>query len=214
MDLIKVILADDHPLILEGLRKIIDLEADIEVVGVAYNGLEAVEMVEKHSPHVILLDINMPEFDGVKACNEIMKKNPQTKVIALTVCDEEDKIMQVLQAGAKGYFLKDVEPEKLIDAVRNVVKGQSFIHPRVADKILNQFNDLMEAKKKEKDHPLTIREMEVIEHIAEGLTNKEIADKLYISEKTVKNHITNILRKLGLRDRTQVALWAIKKKVI
>jgi DNA-binding NarL/FixJ family response regulator len=214
MDKIKVLLADDHPLILEGLKKILDLEADIEVMGLACNGLEAVQMVERYRPHVVLLDINMPGYDGVKACTEIKEKVPETKVIALTVCEEEEKVVQILKAGAKGYFLKDVNPDKLLDAVRNVVKGQSFIHPKIADKVINQLTDIMKSGDVEKKHPLTIREIEVIKLIAEGLTNKEIAQKLFISEKTVKNHITNILRKLGLRDRTQAALWAIKKKVV
>ncbi len=214
MEKIKVLLADDHPLILEGLKKILDLEPDIEVVGLACNGLEAIQMVEKYKPNVVLLDINMPEYDGIRACTEITEKIPDTKIIALTVCEEEEKVVKILKAGAKGYFLKDVNPDKLLDAVRNVVKGQSFIHPKIADKVLSQLTDIVNNKDKKKEHPLTIREIEVVKLIAEGLTNKEIAQKLFISEKTVKNHITNILRKLELRDRTQAALWAIKKKVV
>lgn len=215
MDRINVVLADDHPLLLEGLRKILEMESDINVVGIAKDGLEAVQMVKEHKPQVLLLDINMPKLDGIEACLEIKEKAPETKIIALTVCDEEDKVLQILRVGAKGYFLKDVEPERLVDAVRNVMKGHSFIHPKVADKVLNQFTGM--AEKKEKglpEHSLTMRELEIIKKITEGLTNKEIAETLFISEKTVKNHITNILKKLDLRDRTQAALWAIKHKII
>lgn len=215
MSTIKVLLVDDHRLFAEGLEKILSLEDDIRVVGKASNGTEAIEIAKKLVPDVVVMDINMPSTDGIEACSIIRDLLPETQVIALTVCEEEDKILQILKAGARGYFLKDVEPERLIDAIKKVQSGQSFIHPQIVSKVLDTFTSITNRQRKNyKDNDLTYREMEVVKLVAKGLCNKEIAAELYISEKTVKNHITNILRKLNLRDRVQVAIWAIKEKVI
>ncbi len=210
-----VLLVDDHPLIIEGLAKIISLDEAIKVVGKAFDGKEAVALAAALNPDVIVMDINMPGMDGVEACTLIKEQCSGIEVIALTVCEELDRILQVLKAGAKGYFLKDVEPERLVDAIKNVKKGQSFIHPQVAAKMLNQFaDDRKRSLNLAKAKRLTNREEEVVKLIAQGLNNKEISASLFISEKTVKNHITNILRKLDLRDRVQVAIWAIEEKLI
>lgn len=214
MEEINVLLVDDHPLINEGLEKILSLDDSIKVVGKANDGNEAIELAIKLKPDVVVMDINMPGVDGVEACAVIKDNLPQTEIIALTVCEEEDRILQILKAGAKGYFLKDVDPESLIDAIKNVVNGQSFIHPQIAAKVLNRFATLTSKQSDDVGNVLTHRELEVVQYVAKGFSNKEIAETLFISEKTVKNHITNILRKLDLRDRVQVAIWAIKEKVI
>ncbi|KUO51455.1 MAG: two-component system response regulator [Desulfitibacter sp. BRH_c19] len=215
MEAIKVLLVDDHPLITEGLEKILSFDDAIRVVGKANDGNQAVEIAMKVKPDVVVMDINMPGIDGIEACLKIRDILPRTEIIALTVCEEEDRILQILKAGAKGYFLKDVEPERLIDAIKNVQKGQSFIHPQIAAKVLSSYTTLASRQNKDfKGNDLTDREMELVKLLAKGLNNKEIASTLFISEKTVKNHITNILRKLDLRDRVQVAIWAIKEKVI
>ncbi len=214
MEEITVLLVDDHPLINEGLEKILSLDDSIKVVGKANDGNEAIELAIKLKPDVVVMDINMPGVDGVEACAVIKDNLPQTEIIALTVCEEEDRILQILKAGAKGYFLKDVDPESLIDAIKNVVNGQSFIHPQIAAKVLNRFATLTSKQSDDVGNVLTHRELEVVQYVAKGFSNKEIAETLFISEKTVKNHITNILRKLDLRDRVQVAIWAIKEKII
>lgn len=214
MEEINVLLVDDHPLINEGLEKILSLDDSIKVVGKANDGNEAIELAIKLKPDVVVMDINMPGIDGVEACAVIKDNLPQTEIIALTVCEEEDRILQILKAGAKGYFLKDVDPESLIDAIKNVVNGQSFIHPQIAAKVLNRFATLTSKQSDDVGNVLTHRELEVVQYVAKGFSNKKIAETLFISEKTVKNHITNILRKLDLRDRVQVAIWAIKEKII
>jgi len=212
---IKVLLVDDHPLITEGLEKILSFDDAIQVVGKANDGDQAIEIAKDVKPDVVVMDINMPGIDGIEACMRIRDMLPGTEVIALTVCEEEDRILQILKAGAKGYFLKDVETERLIDAIKNVQKGQSFIHPQIAAKVLNSYTTLASRQNRDfKGNELTDRELELVKLMAKGLSNKEIASALYISEKTVKNHITNILRKLDLRDRVQVAIWAIKEKLI
>ncbi|WP_028307569.1 response regulator [Desulfitibacter alkalitolerans] len=215
MKTIKVLLVDDHPLITEGLEKILSFDDAIQVVGKANDGDQAIEIAKDVKPDVVVMDINMPGIDGIEACMRIRDMLPGTEVIALTVCEEEDRILQILKAGAKGYFLKDVETERLIDAIKNVQKGQSFIHPQIAAKVLNSYTTLASRQNRDfKGNELTDRELELVKLMAKGLSNKEIASALYISEKTVKNHITNILRKLDLRDRVQVAIWAIKEKLI
>lgn len=212
---IRVLLVDDHPLITEGLEKILSFDDAIQVVGKANDGNQAIEIAKKVNPDVVVMDINMPGIDGIEACMRIRDMLPGTEVIALTVCEEEDRILQILKAGAKGYFLKDVETERLIDAIKNVQKGQSFIHPQIAAKVLNSYTTLASRQNRDfKGNDLTDRELELVKLMAKGLSNKEIATALYISEKTVKNHITNILRKLDLRDRVHVAIWAIKEKLI
>ncbi|MEW6623545.1 MAG: response regulator transcription factor [Bacillota bacterium] len=216
MGAIRVLLVDDHPLILEGLAKILSLDDELEIVGKAADGQEAVDMAARVKPDVVVMDINMPGLNGIEACKLIKSANTHTEIIALTVCEEEDKILQVLKAGAKGYFLKDVDPEKLVDAVKNVQKGQSFIHPQIAAKILDQFTTLSNKQviSHRRVNELTDREIEVVQLMSRGLSNKEISSALFISEKTVKNHITNILRKLDMRDRVQVAIWAIKENLL
>lgn len=210
MNKIKVLIADDQSIIRDGLKLILDMENDLTVVGLASNGEEAFILAEKLKPDVILMDIRMPKCDGVTGTQKISKAYPDVKIIILTTFLEDDYIFEALKYGAKGYLLKDVESDKLASSIRTVVNGGVLIDPAVAAKIVaglgnNTKPKTLESKKVDE---LTGRETEIARLIAEGNTNKEIAKLLFISEGTVKNHVTNILGKLYLRDRTQIALYA------
>ena len=209
---IKILLVDDHPLIIEGLAKVLSFAEEIKIVGKAYNGRQAVDLAKRSKPNVVIMDINMPVLNGVESCREIKNILPNTEIIALTVCEDKENILRALKAGVRGYFLKDVQPEILIEAVKKVHKKETYFHPEIAAKILNR--DRSDSKNMTMRDDLTKREVVVLKLLAKGCSNKEIASKLTISEKTVKNHITNILRKLELRDRVQAAIWAIKEEMI
>ncbi|MHB1419238.1 MAG: response regulator [Bacillota bacterium] len=214
MDAWKLLVVDDHPLIREGLCKILNLEPEFQIVGEATNGEEAVRLAFEALPDVILMDINLPVKNGIDACREITDALPQIRVIVLTVYDDERYVSEVFKAGASGYLLKDVEPDRLIEAIKTVAGGGSFIHPTIARKMLKEFNRLSRAVEESKENPLSPRETEVLNLIARGETNRTIAQNLYISEKTVKNHITNIFRKLQVDDRTAAVVLAIKSKIL
>ncbi|MHB1125756.1 MAG: response regulator [Bacillota bacterium] len=214
MDTWKLLVVDDHPLIREGLCKILQLEPAFQIVGEAANGEEAVSLAHQSRPDVVLMDINLPVKNGIDACREITASLPQTRVIVLTVYDDERYVVDVFKAGASGYLLKDVEPDRLIEAIKTVAAGASFIHPSIAGKMLKEFNRLSRAVEESQENPLSPREMEILNLIARGETNRSIAQKLYISEKTVKNHITNIFRKLEVDDRTEAVVWAIRAKIL
>lgn len=205
MNKIKVLIADDQSIIRDGLKLILDMEEDLTVVGAAANGNEALELTEKLKPDVILMDIRMPKCDGVMGTQKISEAYPDIKIIILTTFLEDDYIFEALKYGAKGYLLKDVESDKLAGSIRTVVNGGVLIDPAVAAKIVTGLGGNSKPKKID---DLTQRESEIVKLIAEGNTNKEIAKLLFISEGTVKNHVTNILSKLDLRDRTQIALYA------
>lgn len=211
---IRVLIVDDHPLVRQGLRKVLELEPRLTVVDEAGDGQGAINMARLLEPDVILMDLNMPGMNGIEASRVIKRENPDIKIIALTVCDEQD-VAQVIRAGISGYVLKDVEPGELIEAIISASEGKSVIHPTIASKLIGEFNRLSEAIA----HPtglerLTPREREVLQLIARGYPNREIARALYISEKTAKNHITSIFRKLNIQDRTQAAILAIKHKLV
>jgi DNA-binding NarL/FixJ family response regulator len=209
--MIKVLLVDDQSLIRQGLRALLELELDLEIVGEAENGEQAINLVAQLQPDVVLLDIRMPIMDGVAATREIQKRFPQTKILVLTTFDDDEYVSAALQNGAMGYLLKDTPSEELAVAIRAVDKGYTQLGPGIVKKLMTQFShptptqspplpsSLME---------LTPREKEVLRLIATGANNREIAQELYISEGTVKNHVTNILNRLNLRDRTQAAIWA------
>lgn len=211
---ISILIADDHSLIRQGLKQILELEKDITVVAQASNGSEAVQLARTYRPDVILMDINMPGTNGLQAIKEIKQEKLESRVIVLTIHEDREYLFKTLQMGAEGYVLKDAEPSVLIEAIRNVYSGQSYIQPNMTMELVKEFNRVtLHEKEKHDENNLTTREIEVLELIAEGMINKEIAKKLYISEKTVKNHVSNIFRKLNVSDRTQAAIYAFKHNI-
>lgn len=211
---IRVLIADDHPLFRQGIKQILELEKDIIVVAQAANGNDAVQLAREHKPDVILMDINMPGSNGLQAIKEIKDENISSKIIVLTIHEDREYLIKTIQMGAEGYVLKDAEPQVLIDAIRNVHIGQSYIQPNMTKELVMEFNRLtLHNKDRNGENRLTAREREVLKLIAEGMINKEIATKLYISEKTVKNHVSSIFRKLNVSDRTQAAIYAIKHNI-
>lgn len=208
--MIKVLLADDQELIRQSLSFVMSRQEDIEMVGTAANGREALELVEEKQPDVVLLDIRMPEMDGVECTRRI-------KVIILTTFDDDDYVFDALRYGASGYLLKGVSVDGLTNAVREAARGGSIIAPDVASKVLQMFSrmaqgDVQVRVNKKNALELTKMEWQVIREVGCGLSNKEIAGRLYLSEGTVRNYISSILRKLELRDRTQLAIWAVQNQ--
>lgn len=214
MDGIRILLADDHPLIREGLRRILEMDPQIEVVGEVGDGQGAINKTRILDPDVVLMDLKMPGTDGVEASRVIRREFPEIRIIILTVADDDD-MLEVIRAGASGYLLKDVEPGELLKAIHTVYEGRPAFHPIVTSRLLGEYNRLsMPVRKDDEISMLTEREKEVLGLIAQGESNKNIAHKLFISEKTVKNHITSIFRKLKVEDRTQAAIFAIKKRMV
>jgi len=211
---ISVLIADDHPLFRQGIKQILELENDITVVAQAANGDEAVRLTREHKPDVILMDINMPGSNGLQAIKEIKDENINSKIIVLTIHEDREYLIKTIQMGAEGYVLKDAEPSVLIGAIRSVHQAQSDIQPNLTKELVKEFNRLtLHGRERNGENRLTAREREVLKLIAEGMINKEIATKLYISEKTVKNHVSSIFRKLNVSDRTQAAIYAIKHNI-
>jgi NarL family two-component system response regulator LiaR len=209
LDAIRVLLCDNHTLFRQGIRKLLELESDIEVVGEANDGLEALNMLKNAGPDVILMDIGMPNMDGVTATYKCKKILPHARIIILTVYEDEPHIFKAIKAGAMGYLLKDVSIDDLLMAIRRVYKNEALIQPVIATKLLKEF-----AKQdKTKISDLTEREKEVLRLIALGGTNKEIANKLGIAEKTVKNHVSHIFQILHVNNRTEAAIYALNKKL-
>ncbi len=209
--LIRVLLVDDQRLMREGLRTLFELEPGIEVVGEAGNGLNALDEFERQDPDVVLMDIRMPEMDGVEATRQMLMRWPGAKVIILTTFDDDEYVFEGLRAGALGYLLKDVSGQELAEAVREVDQGGALIQPSVARKVLTEFSRIVPQVQREAvdlQDPLSACEREVVKLLAEGLTNWEIARELHLAEGTVKNYVTSILGKIGARDRTQAALRA------
>lgn len=211
---IRVMIADDHALIRQGLMKVLSLEPTINVVAEAENGREAIEKALQLPLDVILMDINMPEVDGITAVKEIKLRNPQMAIIALTIHDQEEYLVQLIKCGVSGYVLKDVRPDELVRAIHQVHAGESYIPAVLMGKVLKELNRLSTAVQDPDPDKLTPRELEILQELALGLSNKEIADKLFISEKTVKNHLTNIFQKCGVTDRTQAVLHGLKNNWI
>jgi NarL family two-component system response regulator LiaR len=206
---IRVLIADDHPVVRRGLRTLFSSEPGIEPVGEAADGAEAVVMARSLQPDVILLDMVMPHKNGLEAINEIKQDNPEARILVLTSFAEDEKVFPAIKAGALGYLLKDSSPEELLDAIRNVYHGQSSLHPTIARKLINELKRPSDSLPTQTT--LTDREVEVLKLVAQGLTNQEIADKLVLSEWTVRTHVRNILDKLHLANRTQAALYALKE---
>lgn len=215
MSKISVLIADDHSLVREGLKKIIEFEDDMIVIGQVGNGQDAVEMSKQLKPDVILMDINMPVLNGLEAIKEIKSANISSKIIVLTIHEDREYLFKTLQMGADGYILKDAEAHILISAIRTVYKGETYIQPNMTNELIKEFNRLTKhEREKPKEDLLTEREKEVLALIAKGMLNKQIAKELYISEKTVKNHISNIFKKLNVTDRTQAAIYALKHNIV
>lgn len=210
MDRISVLIVDDHPVVRQGLRDFLQLQEDLDVVGEAADGVEALEKVGELLPDVVLIDLVMPKMDGITTIREIRALSPSTHILVLTGFSEDDKVFPAIKAGAHGYLMKDIRPSDLAESIRSVYRGEPSLHPEIARKLMEQLSkseaDIAEEK-------LTLRETEVLRLIARGHSNKEIAATLAISEKTVKTHVSNILQKLHLSDRTQAALYAIRQRI-
>ena len=214
---ITILLVDDQALFREGLRTLLSIEPDFEIVGEAANGEEALLEATAKRPTVVLMDLQMPVLDGVAATRRLRSLQPECKVIVLTTFDDDDYVFEGLRAGAVGYLLKDAPSEKLIEAIRAAARGESFLQPSVAAKVIAEFARVTD--KQAHPHqplvePLTERELEILSLIAKGDSNKEIAVSLLIAEGTVKNHVTSILGKLAVRDRTQAALKGVELGLI
>ncbi|MGF7399923.1 response regulator transcription factor [Thermoanaerobacterium thermosaccharolyticum] len=201
--MINILIADDHVLLRQGLKQIIELEEDMKVIYQESDGEEAYNAAKKISPDIILMDINMPNINGIKAAKMLKNDNPKNKIMFLTIYNDKEYLMEALKIGVEGYILKDADSDELIKAIRTISNGGVYIHPSLVSEIENLDTD--ECKKE-----LTDREMQILSLIAEGYSNKEIADKLFLSEKTVKNHVYNIFRKLDVKDRTQAAIYLLK----
>lgn len=212
MEKIKVMIVDDHSLIREGLRQLLEFDGSIEIVGEASNGVECLEKLDECNPEVLLLDINMPEKNGIEVLEQIKEDQSQIKVLILTVHNEMDYLMKAVDIGVDGYILKDSESTELKKAIRTVKGGENYIQPSLIPALNSQL--LSRDTDKDKISLLTNRELEVLVQVANGMFNKEIATNLNISERTVKNHISNIFKKIDVSDRTQAAVFAIKNNII
>jgi len=211
---IKVLIVDDHRVVRQGLRTFLELHEDIDVVGEADDGLAAVEKVSQLKPDVVLMDLVMPQLDGISATRQVKALGTGAKVIALTSFTEDDKVFPAIQAGAASYLLKDVSPDDLVEAIRAVHRGEARLHPDIARKLMEQVAQQSSPRRDTPAEEITERERDVIRLVAQGRSNHEIAQELFISEKTVKTHISNILNKLNLEDRTQLAIYAIRKGLV
>ncbi|MBN3554198.1 response regulator transcription factor [Fictibacillus nanhaiensis] len=219
----KIAIIDDHRLFREGVKRILDMEDQFSVVAEGDDGSEAENIVRDHNPDVVLMDINMPNINGVEATRRLVEKSPDTKVIILSIHDDETYVSHAVQTGASGYLLKEMDADSLIEAVRVVADGGAYLHPKITYNLLNEFRRLSTTNNKQQNkagfveveyrkplHILTRRECEVLQLLADGRSNRTIGEELYISEKTVKNHVSNILQKMNVNDRTQAVVEAIK----
>ncbi len=215
MELIRVLLADDHTLFRKGLHTLLKQIEGIEVIGEAANGEEAMSQAQELVPDVILMDIKMPIINGIEATKRILQENPHIGVILVTMFDDPESVFSGMRAGARGYVLKEAEPEQLQRAIEAANRGEVMLCPVIAKKLLDQFGREPERQPAGLSYEaLTQRELEVLQRAADGLSNKEIADRLVISEKTAKNHIANIFSKLQVNDRTQAILYALRKGLV
>ncbi|MFC4182839.1 response regulator [Saccharococcus thermophilus] len=215
----RIAIIDDHQLFREGIKRILEFEEEFEVVAEGADGCEALSIVEQHRPDIVLMDINMPNTNGVEATKQLIEAYPDTKVVVLSIHDDENYVMRALQTGATGYLLKEMDADTLIEAVKIVAEGGSYLHPKVTHNLIREYRRLASGKGESKVgkqevrrplHLLTRRECEVLQLLADGKSNRGIGEALYISEKTVKNHVSSILQKLNVNDRTQAVVVAIK----
>ncbi|MTI66885.1 MAG: response regulator transcription factor [Firmicutes bacterium] len=214
MNKIKVLIADDHSLMRQGLKQILELEDKIDVIGQASDGKEALDKTISMKPDVILLDINMPEITGIEVLRRLKDIGTDSKIIMLTIHDDREYLYETVNIGADGYVLKDSDSDTLIKAIKDVNEGETYIQPNLASLLVRKYSTKEDnPKEKTKKDLLTRREYEVIGLIAEGMNNREIAEKLFISEKTVKNHVSNIFKKIQVSDRVQAAIFAYKNNI-
>lgn len=206
---IKILIADDHHVVRKGLVFFLQTQPDLEIVGEASNGEEAVKLATSLEPHIVLMDLSMPVLDGIEATKELKKQAPHVQVMILTSFSDQDHVIPALEAGASGYQLKESDPDELVAAIRKLMNGENQLHPKVTTHLLTRLTESNEKKVNFIDH-LTKREKDVLKEIAKGKSNKEIGAALHITEKTVKTHVSNILSKLGVQDRTQAALYAVQ----
>lgn len=206
---IRILITDDHVVVRRGTQALLATEPEIEVVGEAKNGEEAVARALQLQPDVILMDLEMPIMDGIEAIRRITASRPDSRILVLTSFATDDKVFPAIKAGALGYLLKDSSPDELVRAIRQVYRGESSLHPTIARKLLQEMS--RPSQKPPTEDPLTDREVEVLKLVAQGRSNQEIADELVISEATVRTHVSNILGKLHLASRTQAALYALKE---
>lgn len=211
---IRVILADDHTVFRQGLKSLLTLEEDIKVVSEAANGKEAVDYANQLHPDVIIMDINMPILNGLEATKQIKKEQPKIKIVILTSQGDDKSVFSLIEAGADGYLLKDVAAENLVNAIRDVNDGKSILHPEVTQKLLTRFVSSGEPEKQKPGDLLTEREIEVLKALSKGYSNQQIAEELYISQRTVQNHLHNIYNKLGINGRTEAVIYAIQEGII
>ena len=207
---ISVLIADDHALVREGIRKLLELDPDIQILNEVGDGQGAINLSRREKPDIILMDVNMPGTDGVMATRVIKKEMPSIHIIALTIYEDEE-VVEMVKAGVSAYVLKDVAGAELIDTIHRVMNGEVVIHPRVANRLVRE---LARNDKKNEDTRLTKREKDVLLLLVRGHSNKDMADVMFISEKTVKNHLTSIFKKLGVKDRTQAAVYALKHHIV
>jgi NarL family two-component system response regulator LiaR len=213
MDRVSVLVVDDQPVVRQGVRAFLATQPDLAVVGAAGSGEEALRLVAEHAPDVVLVDLVMPGMDGVETTRRLRQLSPRTQVLVLTSYDQDEHIFPAIRAGALSYLLKEIGPEELADAIRRAARGEAVLHPRVAARVVQELH----GTRKDQPNPfvdLSERELEVLRLIAGGLTNEEIAERLVISEKTVKSHVSNILAKLHVADRTQAAVFAWREGVV
>jgi DNA-binding NarL/FixJ family response regulator len=216
---IRTMIVDDHALFRRGLEMVLDEEPDIELVGQASDGAEAVEKAAESLPDVVLMDVRMPRSNGIEACRAMKEAAPSAKIVILTISDEEEDLFEAIRAGASGYLLKDIPLDEVADTVRAVHGGQSLINPSMAGKLLTEFATLAKRDDEERAQELpaprlTEREMQVLKLVARGMNNRDIAKELFISENTVKNHVRNILEKLQIHSRMEAVMVAVREKLI
>lgn len=209
---VRILIADDHAIVRDGIRSLLATVPDIEVVAEAENGREAVSKARGLQPDVILMDLMMPEMDGIEAIGQIMEREPEARILVLTSFSADDKVFPAIKAGARGYLLKDSDSQELVQAIRQVYRGESWLHPKIARKLLRELSTEPPAQQESSEvDPLTGREVEVLHLVALGMSNQEIAIKLVISEGTVRTHVSNILSKLHVASRTQATLYALRE---
>ncbi|MBG9589773.1 response regulator [Cytobacillus firmus] len=206
---IKVLIADDHHVVRRGLVFFLKTQPEIEIIGEAKNGHEAVEMMQTLQPDVVLMDLDMPVMNGIEATRQIKLNYPDVKIMILTSFSDQDHVIPAIEAGASGYQLKDIEPDILVQAIIQLMKGENQLHPKATSHLLTHLTNKNSTERQPLEE-LTKRELEVLREIAKGKSNKEIASSLFITEKTVKTHVSNLLSKLELADRTQAALYAVR----